>query len=358
MSSRFRSGGEAAQVDSTPIGGGGGSFRRTAYLPKIKPGERLALRYLDEQEDWLYADAHPSAPTKAKPDDWPKESNWPDSMPAVCRHDKAFQADPKNGIEALYNDCYICDSGLTNAWGRTCKPVVRVWARAVLREEVVGTQAMADSGAIPANRVGKRVGYRDVKRTVNVPKRDDKGESIKDADGKTVLEEREEIAIVVVNQAVSNYFAGLIAMASQYETIRDRDFVVTRTGEGKDTEYTHIPMDPVPGLAPGEDSWKRYEDAIKDQGDSVDLDAIMTDRSSDDYYARFFDPSKTPTPRGGSKEGAQSGASEAPVAQQEAASSNEPDADKLAQMRARMKSAGGAEPAEPVAAASGQVDFG
>lgn len=373
--SRFGRGGEAAVEAEEEIAasrGGGASFRKTHYLPKIGKGKHIVLRYLLDSSEWWYVMSHPSAPTKGKPSDWPDGRSFPENMPAVCRYDKAFKADPEKGLEAVYHDCYICDAKLVNGWGRECKPVIRVYTLAVVREEVVATQEMVDDPAMPqitAEHLGKSIGYRDATREVEVPKRDDKGEVIKDKDGKTVMETIVEPQIIVVNQAVNNYFNGLQSMFGIYKTVTDRDYVVKQNNEGKDVEYVHIPLEKIESLVPGAPAWERYPKAIEAQGDSVDIEHILMDRSSDDYYATFFDPSKEAPKRGGNKDDKGGSAptsqgNSAPAAQQNAAPSNEPDPDALAAMRARMR--GGSAPAateaaaepEKVGAAAGPIDLG
>lgn len=354
--SRFsRGGGDAIEAEEALSASRGNftSFRKTNYLPTIGKGNKIVLRYLLDSDDWYYIESHPGAPTKPQPLSWPKDRKYPASMPAVCRYDKSFKADPEKGLDAVYTDCYICDAKLINKFGKECKPVVRVYTLAILREEVLGTQEMATAGQITAEMVGRVVGYRDGTREVEVPKKDDKGEAIKGPDGKTVMETIVEPAIIVVNQAVNNYFQGLQSLhgifSAQGESILDRDFIVQQNNDGKDVEFQHIPLNPTASLKPGTESWKRFAKAIEEQGDSVDIPTILMDRSSDDFFATFFDPTKEAPKREGSSSDAKgtSEASSAPEAQQNAAPTNEPaNADALAAMRARVRGAGATAPAE------------
>lgn len=359
--SRFAKGGEAAidADEAARAAMGGGSFRKTHYLPKIGKGNSIVLRYLLDSPDWIFVQSHPGAVTKPKPSEWAKDKAFPETMPAVCRYDKAFKADPEQGIEAVYNDCYICDAQVVNGWGKVAKPVVRVYTLAILREEVTGTQEMADKGQIKPEQVGRAVGYRDASREVEVPKKDDKGETIKDAEGKTVMETITEPAIIVVNQAVSNYFGGLQSLhgiySAQGESILDRDFIVKQNYEGKDVDYQHIPLNVIDSLKPGQPAWERYTKAIEDQGESVDLETLLMDRSSDEFYATFFDPTKE-MPKRENKNGEAAASSSSTnagpsTAQQNAAPTSEPaSADALAAMRARVRGAGGAAAAAPAEA--------
>lgn len=321
----FSRGGDAAQQMEEELSASRGSnFRRTEYLPNIGKGNTIFVRYLTDSPDWYHTLMHTSAPTKAAPSDWPKERKWPESLPAICRYDKAFKA--------MYSDCYICDAQLVNKWGKVSKPVLRVWALAVIREEVIGTPDMVEKGWISQEQVGKRVGFKDATREVEET----------DEDGKPTGKKTIEPRIVVVNKAMNNYFTGLNSMFGIYGTVCDRDYALKQVGENKDVEFQHIPLDPTPTHKPGTESWAAYDEAIKTQG--LDLVTIMSDKASDDFYAKFFDPTKeAPKRESKNSDGSESKGQGAPAAQQQASPSNEPDADRLAAMRARIRG-GGAEP--------------
>lgn len=328
----FSKGGKAAEeADEIVRKAGGKQFSKVTYL-SIEADDYQIVRYLTDSPDWVYVKQHAGAPTKNGPADY--TGTWPTAMPATCRHDKAFAG--------IYTDCYICDEGLINKWGRKCNPQIRVWAIAALREEVIGTQEMADAGNIPQERVGFLVGCRDVVRQVE--ETDDKG----DATGNTI----EELALVVVNQPVNNYFGGLNSAYGTYGSVCDRDFKVERKGVEKDTEYHNIALDKTPNLKPGTEKWARYDQAIADQ--KLDLGEIIADKASDDYFARFFDPTKTVETKSGNEN------KSAPAAQQAAAPSNEPDPNRLQAMRDRVKGvAPQAAPAAdaPVAAVAAMDDI-
>jgi hypothetical protein len=326
---KFGKGGAAAEeAEEIARRAGGKHFHRVPFF-NIKDGETETLRYLTDSPDWIFVKQHAFVPTKNKPEDY-KGTKWPESMPATCRHDDAF--------EGMYDDCYICDSGITNMYNKPCNPQVRVWALAVRRDEVRGTQEMADAGQIQPEQVGTILGYRDAMREVEET----------DAEGNTTGKTRQEMDIVLVNMAVSNYFGGLQAAYGTFGTVCDRDYKVNRKGEGKDSEYHHINLDKTPSLMPGSEKWARYEKAIEDQ--KIDLGEIIADRATDDYYARFFDPNKTPAKRESSSD-----KDVAPAAQQEAAPSNDVDPDRLAAMRERVRGTGTAAQS-PVAAATA-VDY-
>lgn len=343
----FGRGGESAAEVEEALNAtrGGSNFRRIQYLPKMEQNETIFLRYITDSHEWMYAMSHQFVPTKEnKPASWPKERSFPKSMPATCRYDDAFKAKPKEGIPAFYNDCYICDAGILNQWNKPCKPGLRVLAIACLREEVLGTQDMVTQGLITAEMVGKRVGFKDATREVEVPEKDDKGEFVKDKDGKVITKTVIEPALVVVHMAIKNYFGGLQSMFGLFGTVCDRDFALVRKYEGTDTDYQHIHLAETPNHKPGTESWKRYEVAIKEQG--IDLQEILLDKATDEYFATFFDPTKEPPAReskGGDSSGSAQAQPSAPAQQQAAAPTNEVDPDTLAAMRARLQ--GGTAPA-------------
>lgn len=245
----FRRGAQEAQEASKA----GAQFARTHYF-QIDDGKSEILRLLTDHDAWIVVDQHQNVPTRSKPSDYPDDSKWPDKMPAVCRKDKAF--------EGMYADCFICEHVVgTNGVKR---PGARTWALAVLREEV--------------RENGQVVGYRDKTREVAVM-----GE-----DGKPTKETKTEKAIVVVNMGYKNFFAALAGFGAHYHTVLDRDYLVKRSGTGTDTTYNIIPMDPI-AMADGGVFDVRRPEVMARYGDLPDLGEIVTERSSDEYYARFFD---------------------------------------------------------------------
>lgn len=318
----FRRGGAEAIEASKSAGG---AFAKVHYLT-IEDEGQVTLRYITDAHDWLYVLQHASVPTKNPPKDY--QGNWPKSMPAVCRYDEAFAG--------RYSDCYIDDAELKNQWGNLCKATTRIWALAVLREEVIGTKEMAEAGEIESDQIGKRLGYRDQTREI----------AERDADGKETGKTRLEPAIVVCNFASNNYFGGLYSLYTIYNTVTDRDYVVKKTGQKKDVNYNHIPLAETPNLhgayviknkkgevveeVPATDRWnEKYPPAIKEQ--NLNLDEIVADKASDEYYARFFDPNKTPAPRDG-ESSSKGSAPEVPEGPGDGV-----DAEKLAAMRERVR---------------------
>ena len=275
VKAQFSKGGKQAIAASNA--NSGGNFAKTHWFKIEKPGQSVVIRLLTECEPdengdggWISALQHGFIATKNAPAD--HEGNWPEQMPAICRHDPQFAV-------MNYPDCPIDLFGLKGLKDlKYKKPSVRVWALACLREEIIGTQEMVDEGTIEPVMVGKRVGHTDALREIDEV----------DDDGKPTGKTKSERALIVVNMATKNFFAGIEAVAGYYGMICDQDLLITRRGEGLQTEYDVVPLGRTDSLYPGTESWQRYEKAIEEQG--LDLEQLVSDRASDEYYARFFDP--------------------------------------------------------------------
>lgn len=305
----LRRGGEAAEEAANA---GGGRFTKINYF-SLDENKSTVVRFITDSPDWFYVKQHPSVPTKNKPADF--KGNWPQGMPAVCRHDDAFTG--------MYDDCYVCDLPVMSPHDPTkvLKPAIRVWALAVEREAVV------ENGVI--------LGYRNVMLDVDI--KDDKGEPT----GRT----EKQVKILVVNMGMKNFFSGLQGIYGLFGSVCDRDMNIRRTGTGIATDYQIIPLDPIPTHKPGTESWAKYEVALKEQ--NLDLGVLIADRASDEYYARFFDPSKTPTPTGATSNG--STASTPAATQPAAPAADVVDQDRLAAMAARVTGTGTNAAAAPAA---------
>ena len=268
----FRKGADKAKEATK----GGGQFAKTHYL-SLEDGEKITLRFLTDVDEWIVVDQHQMVKTKPAPADLAADRKWPDRMGAVCRNDEAF--------EGVYDGCYICEFLVD---GKSLKkPSARTWALACIREEVVED--------------GRIVGYRDGTREVQIT--DEKGE----ATGKVEVEK----AILVVNMGFKNFFSILQGFGNHFGTICDRDMVVTRSGATKDdTTYSIIPLAPIPVDDKGTIFDTRNPEHRARYGepdsDALNLEKIITERASDEFYARFFDPRVT-VKEGG--EVAQTGAS-------------------------------------------------
>lgn len=267
----FRKGGEGAAEASKSQSFARGN--RIGYL-SLDANEKVIVRYITEYADWIYVAQHSSCPTKNKPQGF--DGKWPQAMTAICRYDPAF--------EGIYSDCYICDAEIQNKYGKRVSNATRIWALAVEREEVIGDGSDALGGP---DMKGKRVGCTDVMEEV-----DEVGPDGKETGNKIVQRK-----YVIVNFAHKNFFSGLAACNSEYGSTTDRDYRITRTGAETDTIYSHFPLAETPNLKPGTPKWQeKYLDDLAAR--EIDLGTIVAEKASDDFYARFFDPTKTVKPRG------------------------------------------------------------
>jgi hypothetical protein len=323
----FRRGAEAA----AEAGKGGGNFPKTHYFG-LEDQESVLVRFITDKDDWLVVDQHSSVPTKRQPADY-QGQNWPQKMGAVCRKDKA--------LRPVYPDgCYICEhlvdgKQVKKAGGRT-------WALACLREEVRGDGSPEMGGE---EQKGKVLGIRDQTREV----------AEIGPDGKPTGVTTVEKAIVVVNMGYKNFFASLTGFAGHYGTVLDRDYLIKRNGTDQTTTYSIIPLDPIV-MPDGRKYDLRDPEFAARYATDIDIVELLLDRSSDEFYGRFFDPRVEASFKGGSNGGSGSTAASTPPKP-----SNEPSEDKMAALAARVQDygSGAAAPAAtPAAATTGMRDFG
>lgn len=264
----FRKGAAAAAEASK-----GAQFARTNFF-KLEDGESIILRFITPADEWITVQQHQMIPTKDAPKGY-KGDQWPERMGAVCRRDEAFSG--------LYDDCYICDFLVDG--NKIRKPGARVWALACIREEVIG-DGSEDLGG-PAMK-GKVVGYKDGTR-----------EETRKVDDKEVTQTVKNI--VVVNMGWRNFFSVLDGFAARYGTITDRDYWIKRVGSTTDTTYQIVPAnEPIAVNVNGEavtldPTNPVFADRYKTD---INLEEIITERSNDEFYARFFDRRMTITDEG------------------------------------------------------------
>lgn len=322
----FAKGGQQAREDiknSLP------SFNRVKYL-NLKDKESITLRLIDDSPEWIYVGMHGFVPTKGAPKGWKSKGGkeWPATMNAVCR--KA-----KNQGELVFPEhggqCFICDemTGSDKKDGRY-RPSIKLWARAIVRDEIKGTQAMIDAGLIEAHDKGQTVGFQDHEIEVQDT----------DKDGKPVGDPKKQPEIIVLNQGMQNFFGALQACFDTYGTVLDRDYRITRRGTKLDTEYDIVPMDPIMTEVEGADGKKRHvkytlqkEEVRAPYLELLDLEAVITEQASDRHYATFFDTTKENPVQVKKDDKAETDESGTGTQTEEQAP---PDAKELAAMRDRM----------------------
>lgn len=323
----FKRGGQAAEKAAKDAQK---NFSRITYF-KLDDGDRMTVRLLDDSPEWIYTKQHSFVDTKGAPEDvtGKDRDSWPVKMGATCRKDECIGADT----------CYICDQ-MTNAKGKPITPATRLWARAVVREEVIGTEKMADDGLITPRMVGRVVGHMDAEHDVEET----------DHEGKATGNKIRQKKIVLINMGIKNFFGSLQAYFDSYQTVLDRDYRITRSGTGLDSEYriTACDKDPEHDLDANENLRAKYESFAKAQGLSVeDVEKMILDKGSEEFYARFFDPTVKAPPRKKKDEADDKSAAKAAEPRKDDedrggsyASYAEPDEAELAVMRDRVRTGG------------------
>lgn len=240
-------------------------------------GESVVVRWVTDEGDWRETRQHSFVNTKDAPADLPEGKKWPAKMGGVCRQSPGF--------DQVYDECYICEAPQyrkEDAKGRLRKPYagLRMWAVGVVREPVIGTKEMADRGEIQAYEVGSPVGYVDATYDKEIY---ENGE----ATGKT--EKRKKF--VVANFGLDNFFNALLGFFNVYGTVLDRDYKITRKGAGTETEYEIAPLDKEKITLNGREVPfdLRNPEIAKDYEIPFNLDEIIGNLASDEYYEWFFD---------------------------------------------------------------------
>jgi hypothetical protein len=352
----FQRGAQAAQEEIN-ASKSGGDFERVEFLSQIlkKEGDQIVLRFVHDGHEWYFAKEH-FEDTKAADPNWDDDAKkkWPLRMPAVCRHDKNIAAD----------ECFWCDVAHTITPNPKTKdfkresmrgkyfPRVKYRIPAVVRKPIIVTQEMIDSGEVPAvkrirgeerSMLDMIIGYEDEMIEVDE----------KDADGKSTGRKVMRPRVILCAQSHDNFVAGLQAdweasCDTGTGTILDRDFRCKRTGEGFDVKYplSALPITPEHDLSDPTPVWclqhdRRAEGAegalvcSECAGDAeeaeatgepfvmpklvplvtrynfLDIESMITEQASEDYYARFFDPR---VPRPGEEKRAAADEEEAPFA--------------------------------------------
>jgi hypothetical protein len=295
---------------------------RVEYF-KLKDEERIVIRLLDDYNEWIYVNQHGFVPTKGAPKDATDEQkqNWPAKMGAVCRHDPAFD----------YEECYICDH-MVNEKGKKYWPSQKFYVRALVREGFIGTEEMANEGLIPKNKVGRVAGYLDAEEEYEETDADGKGT------GKKVTRKK----FVLINLGMQNFFAHLQGFGDVYGTVLDRDYSVQRKGTDLDTKYSIVALDVDPDFdLTNEATREEYEKYATEAGIGLEqLEKLISEKASDEFYARFFDPTKTVKAKKDSDEETEVEQSAAPVEQQAKPAESSVNADKLRAMKERVRASG------------------
>lgn len=231
---------------------------------------------------WITVAQH-YAPTKQKPPYAKEGQRWPEKMYCVCRKDKVF-------AKKFSDQCPVCANGI--------KSSNRTWALAVEREQVIED--------------GRVLGIRDKMREVSIFGSDGQPIVERVEGDKKIYAKKWVPAYLILNFGWKNFFNALAGQASYHKTVMGRDYVVSRTGtDNNDTTYAFIPLDPIVlgpdnpwgvqggtpydlSLVLGEENGRPVTLLEKVYPDLPDLRKIVADRTSEEYYGRWFIPGWLP----------------------------------------------------------------
>lgn len=274
----FKRGAEAAKAAAS------NSFSSRVGYFSLEEGNRAYVQFITDWDEWYVVDSHAMVPTKPRAADW-QGDKWPSTVQPVCRHTIMGDGLP------IADDCYVCsDIPSPKDPNKPFPKSSRTWALGVLLEEVFGDGSPALGGPTKKD---KRVGYK-MKMVESVDK---------DTKETTMVPE-----VVVFTFGWKNFFAALEGAAQVNDgTICNLAFAIQREGKGLDTKYIITSMGPQKrDFREAEHLAKLGIDIVNGEKvypDKYDLGRMIFDRASDDYYARFIDPNKTPAKNSGASPG-------------------------------------------------------
>jgi hypothetical protein len=283
----FATGGIAGVEESRAAAAASRSGQGYEYLASLfKDKDYILVRFVTDEPNWIRTKQHDFAETKPAPPDKPADRKWPEQITAICRRTLGPDKQP------IHQSCYICDNPKPDKkYGRVRKASYKMWAIACVRDEVIGTQEMAAQGLIQPFQVGSVVGATDAVIEVDQMVKNPTTGKL-EATGLKIKKKH----FVLVNMSNYNFFDGLVVCAQTFGTMLDRDYKIMKTGEGTDTEYKSIPMDPIT-VTLDNGTIERFD--LRDpkylglyadeKYNFAELIKFIMEKMSDEFYNRFFD---------------------------------------------------------------------
>lgn len=281
-------------------------------------GDVAVLRFLEESADWRKVPTHRFFPTKPEPSD--NEGKWPEQMPATCRGGRLSGKFPQG--------CAIDTSGYEGRFKKGSKAEDVRYTMAVEREQY------EENG---------RKKYRD--KEIEVPVFDPETGEVSETETITLP------SLVLVGETMWRMMSGLKGVSEALGSLITQDIrlklIKNPSGQGSIVSAIAVGDN---GVVPGSEHWEGYQFAQKlwKPGGLV-LNREILYRASDEYWNHFFlmEDGKTwkqhDIERGGDKtahtpaKSSSSGGSSSGGSSQSATTTAQPDADKLAKMRARIQ---------------------
>jgi hypothetical protein len=258
---------------------------------RMEADQLLFCRFLTDHYEITEAMVHTMYPTKPKPEGY--EGNWPKTISAVCRNTKLGDGQP------MFPDgCYACQHPKMDD-GKPRGAVARTYGLLVVREEVLsdGTEKYLDPRANPPRVIpkGQRAGWRDKKREYQAY----------DFNTNQAIGGVEMIPdVLLAEMGWKNFWSDVEGIAQLFQTIGNQEMTIRRTGSGmNDTEYHIVGLgtssydmrDPAV-LAKYGIEVVGYDDMgrpIKKYPPHYSIPHLLYARASDEYYARWIDPTKS-----------------------------------------------------------------
>lgn len=276
-----------------------GDEDKPQYLT-LKDGEFELVRLLHDGDAWYSYMQHGYLPLREPSADWPdrvQKFYREKTMGATCQRDENIGGDY----------CFACDDlHMITPNPRTAKakrasnrgryfPQQRYLIPVLIRREIVATQEMIDSGEVPATltRNGREVPS--LNRPIAVVDQTEERDEIGDDGEKT----GRRVQVPMIRLVEHPYDTSIAALTAEYldsedRTVLDRDFKLTRQGEMLETKYLWTSRKPIQYRN------EQGEELIWDLGDKdlfapyeryiPDIEKIITERATPEYYAKFFDP--------------------------------------------------------------------
>lgn len=286
LSRGFRTGTESAKEASSR----GPSSRMVDFL-RLSDGDLIFVRFLTDYYEITDCMVHSMYPTKPKPEGY--EGNWPKTISAVCRNSRMG-----DGAPMFPDGCYCCEHPRMDD-GKPRGAISRTYGLMVVREEVIsdGSERFIVPGSNPPRVIpkGQRAGFRDKKREyqgfdfdtnqpVGVP------EMIPD--------------VIIAEMGWNNFWSPIEGISQLFSTVCNQEITIRRTGSGmNDTKYqivglgiTQHDMRSPEVLAKYGIEVTGYDDLgrpIKKYPKHYSLGHIIYARASDEYFARWIDPTKS-----------------------------------------------------------------
>jgi hypothetical protein len=285
LSRGFRTGTDAAKESATSSTSG----RMVEYL-KMADGDLLYCRFLTDYDEIVDMMVHVLYPTKSKPEGY--TGNWPKAVSPVCRHTKMGDGSP------MFPDCYACEHPRMEE-GKAKAAISRTYGLIVTREEVLsdGSEKFLIPGSNPPQVIpkGQRAGWRNKMR-----EHQPFNEETQKPEGPVEMVPE----VLIVEMGWKNFWSDIEGIAKIYGTVCNQEMTIRRTGSGmSDTEYKIIGLGVTKHDMRDAKVLERFGITVKghtDKGQPIkefpvhySLPHILYAKASDDFYARWIDPTKT-----------------------------------------------------------------